>query len=369
MNTGSAVKLYALPHSYYSGKVRSYLRYKRIPYKEIVSTLRVFYRFIIPRTGVRFIPVVQTPDDVVVQDTTEIIDFLEARHPLPAVYPNTPRQKLVALLLELYGDEWLIMPAMHYRWSFWHEQAHIDDVLENFGMLLSPMLPRGIRKIAGKRFCKPFAGALPLLGITTRTIPQIEAQYEQLLNLLNIHFMQHDYLLGSAASIGDFGFIGALYAHLGRDFYPKALMQNRAPQVFAWVERMNRIDPQPGAFLPNDEIPSTLLPILTLIFSQHFPILIDTANRLEIWIKANPGQKIPRMIGHHSYRINDVVEQRAVFPYAQWMLQRCLDFYGSLEGEDKNSVDALLSATGGLDAMQTRIRQRVRRHHNQLVAV
>src|ERR1700751_3391550 len=96
--------LYSLPHSLYTGKVRSYLRYKGIPYREVVSTFRVFYKTIIPRTGVKFIPVLHSPDDVVVQDTTDIIDFLEARFPANSVYPQTPRQKLVSLLIELYGD-------------------------------------------------------------------------------------------------------------------------------------------------------------------------------------------------------------------------------------------------------------------------
>ena len=38
----------------------------------------------------------------------------------------------------------------------------------------------------------------------------------------------------------DFGLIAPMYAHLGRDPYPLALMQSRAIHVFRWVERMNR---------------------------------------------------------------------------------------------------------------------------------
>lgn len=361
-------KLYALPHSLYSGKVRSYLRYKRIPYEEVVSTLRVFYRLIIPRTGVKFIPVVQTPDDVVIQDTTEIIDALERRFPQPSIYPVTPRQKLVALLIELYADEWLLNPAMHYRWSFWHEREHIRDVLENFGLLLSPRAPRALRRIVGKRFCQPFANALPMLGITPRTIPALEASYLQLLDQLDAHFARHPYLLGTRPSIGDFGLIGPLYAHLGRDLYPKALMQARAPRVYAWVERMNAIDPAAGDFLPGDEIPDTLLPVLRGLFGEFMPVALDTVARLDRWLLDNPGRKIPRMIGEHEIRYGDVTEKRLVFPYTQWMLQRPLDHYRSLDGAARTAADALLREVGGHAAMQLQIRQRVARQRNRLIA-
>ncbi|WP_428310144.1 glutathione S-transferase family protein [Hydrocarboniphaga sp.] len=359
--------LYALPHSYYSGKVRSYLRYKRIAYVEKVSTLREYQRLIIPRTGVKFIPVIHTADDVVVQDSTAIIDFLEARHPQTPIYPATPKQRLVALLMELYGDEWMLLPGMHYRWSFWHEKAHIRDVLEHFGLLLSPHAPRLIRRIAGRQFCRPFDGALPMLGVTPATIPEIEASYEALLDELNAHFSRHPFLLGERASIGDFGMMGPMYAHLGRDFYPLALMKRRAPQVHAWVERMNRVDPQVGDFLPNDEVPDTLLPVLRRLFTEYFPVLRDTVQRLDSWIEKNPERRIPRVIGRHRFRLGAVEEERMIFPYAQWMLQRPLDHLESLKHADRAAVDAMLAEAGGEQALRIDIRHRLKRDNNRLV--
>ncbi len=359
--------LYALPHSYYSGKVRSYLRYKRIPYREETATLRLFNNFIVPRTGVKYIPVVQTPDDVVLQDSTDIIDFLEARFPQRPVYPATPRQKLATLLFELYGDEWLVLPAMHYRWSFWHERAHINDVLEHFGMLLSPHAPRRLRRFAGKQFCRPFSGALPMLGITSENIPALEAWYGEFMRDMDAHFAAHPYLLGGRASMGDFGLIGPLFAHLGRDFVPKAMMQAQAPRLYQWVQRMNGA-PQPGEFLPDDAVPETLLPVLRRMFAEHVPVLLDTVRRLETWLKENPQRKIPRAIGEHEFSLGGVRASRRIFPYAQWMLQRPLDYYQSLRGAEREPVDALLREVGGYEAMQIRIRYRLRRVHNRIVA-
>ena len=123
--------LYGAEFSLYSGKARCYLRYKKIPFDEVLSSLSVYKETIIPNTGVRFIPVVKTPAGCYLQDTSHIIDSLEKSFPMHSVMPDTPNQRLAALLLELYGDEWLLMPAMHYRWNFDNFPFIFDEFLAN----------------------------------------------------------------------------------------------------------------------------------------------------------------------------------------------------------------------------------------------
>ena len=118
MNAAPRFTFYAAEISYFSGKVRPALRQKGIAYVEHLPTPRAYREVIFPRTGLGFIPIVVTPDDEVWQDTSEILDHLERVHPEPALYPATPVQRVVAHLLELYADEFLVLPAMHYRWSF-----------------------------------------------------------------------------------------------------------------------------------------------------------------------------------------------------------------------------------------------------------
>ncbi len=108
-----AYRLYGAAISLYTGKVRAYLRYRNIPFVEESGSPEIF-----ERVGFRMIPVLHTPDDELIQDTTVIIDHLEARSAEvglggSSVYPARPAQRLVALLFEVYGDEWLVIPAMH----------------------------------------------------------------------------------------------------------------------------------------------------------------------------------------------------------------------------------------------------------------
>jgi len=357
--------LYGTEFSLYTGKVRAYLRYKGIPFEEKLSTLNVYRKVIIPKTGVRFIPVLQTPDDEYIQDTTDIIDTLEPRFSERSVYPVNPKQRLVALLFELLGDEWLLIPAMHYRWNFPEQNERF--IMGEFGSIIAPWAPAIARRFAGRQLAKNFSGMLPMLGITDKSIPAIEAWYEEFLGQLDTHFAQHSYLLGERASIGDFGLMAPLYAHLYRDPAPGKLMRRIAPNVARWVERMNQPQPGIGDWLADDEVPDTLLPILRRQFAEQFPFLQSTADALCHWRTENPNRKIPRSIGTHAFSLGAVQEQRALIPFSLWMAQRPLDYYASLSGKNRAAVKGFLQSVHGQESMDLGEYPRVTRRDNRLV--
>ena len=358
-------KMYGAEFSLYSGKVRSYLRKKGLAFDEITSTLSVYKSFIIPRTGVRYIPVVQTPDDNVYQDTTVIIDELEKRNPDHSVYPSTPKQKMVSLLLELYGDEWLLIPAMHYRWNFKEQNERF--IYGEFGSMILPKAPSFIQRWVGKKIGNKFKSVVPMLGVTENNRQAIETSYEMFLDDLNAHFEKYDYLLGSKPCIADFGFIAPLYAHLYRDPAPGKLMRERAPAVAAWVERMNDDNPAltKGQLLEDDHIPKTLLPILLRMAQEQLPVLLDADKRLSKWREQNAGAtEIERFIGKHEFEVEGVKGERVVIPYSLWMYQRAVDFYQSLNANA--DVDELLDELGFKQALSTKLENRLNRTNNIL---
>lgn len=366
MPRSSRYTLYGTEFSLYTGKARAYLRYKGIPHDEVLATLRVYRKTIVPGTGVAMIPVVATPEGGYIQDTTDIIDALEARFPERSVYPDTPAQGLTALLFELLGDEWLLIPAMHYRWSFPAENERF--LAAEFGRLVAPRVPAPLRRPLGRRLGRRFAGMLPLLGIDARTAPAIEAWYREFLGQLDAHFAEHDYLLGGRASIGDFGLMAPLYAHLYRDPAPGRLMREIAPNVAAWVERMNRAEPPVGDWLPDDAVPDTLIPVLRRQFAEQFPVLADTAERLAAWLAEHPeAGRIPRRIGGHAFAIGGVEGERGVLPFSLWMAQRPLDYYASLQGPARAAADRLLARADGAAVMAMPLPRRVARRNNRLV--
>lgn len=357
--------MYGAEFSLYSGKLRSYLRKKGIPHLERLSNLRAYKQFIVPRSGVRFIPVIQTPDDDVIQDTTVIIDYLEKKYPDQSIYPKTTKQHLAALLLETFGDEWLVIPAMHYRWAF--PDKNQPFIYLEFGKTFFPNWPGFVQKFMGRKLGDKFRGFLPMLGITEKSVPAIESSYTRLLADLDRHFEDCDFLLGDAPCIGDFGLIGPLYAHLYRDPYPGQLMRDTAPHVARWVERMISPDAAAGDFFTDDRIPESLTPILKRMAKEHIPVLLGTAARLSQWRSNNAGESLPRTIGNHQFTVEGVSEQRAIMPYSIWMWQRPLDYYQSLSEQEKHSVDQWLEDLGFKAALNTPLSTRVKRVNNKLV--
>lgn len=338
--------LYGAEISYFTGKVRAYLRWAGIPFDELLADAEVYRTIIVPGVGVPVIPVLRTPEGELLQDSTEIIDALDARRQrpgvAPSVYPPTPAQKLVALLLETYGDEWLVIPAMHYRWH--HNRAWAE---QQFGALNAPQAPPEQQREIGAKRAGPFAKAAELLGATPPMHAAVEASYEALLAELDAHFAQHPALLGGRATMADFGLIGPLYAHQYRDPASGVLMKRLAPNLVRWVEQL-QFAPQGlrGALLPDDTVPDTLLPVLRRLAREMLPVLVDSALRVRDWMAAHPGEPLPRALGTHAFTLECVQGERIVRPYSLWMLQRVRDHYLSLDGAARERADALLRAVG-----------------------
>lgn len=340
----SRYTLYGSPISYYTGKVRAYLDWKGLPYEEVLASAEVFRDVILPRVGFAVIPVVVTASGETLQDSTDIIETLEQRHGGPGITPPGGVQRLAAALLELYGDEWLVIPAMHYRWHHNREWA-----LRAFGELSAPHAPPDEQLAIGTRRAGPFAQAAVLLGASTPQMQgAIERSYEGLLGELDAHFASLPHALGSRPSIADFGLYGPLYAHQYRDPASGALMRRLAPNVVRWVQRLERQEaPLSGAFLPHDEIPATLEPVLRRQMREQMPVLADSVRLLDPWLDAHPGEPVPRAIGQHTFTLEGVTGERIVRPYSLWMLQRARDVYRGLAPDERLRADAWLDRVGG----------------------
>lgn len=348
-------QLYGAPTSLYTGKVRGYLKYKGIPYSEQMSTYRNIRKVILPRTKKVMIPMILTPDDECVQDSSCIIDYLEERYTDYPINPESPKQKLTSMLLECYGDEWLLLPAMHYRWQY--KRFHWWYILKKFGVAFGGDYPS---------YLHPAAGVLPavaiysayrrVLGLTKEMGKAVERSYEELLAELEAHFKIYPYLLGNRPCMGDYGFLGPLYAHLYRDPYPGELMKEKAPHLAKWVERMHyQSDSHYGDFLPNDEIPETLMPILRRMTREHFPVIEDTGVRLRQWIAQNPGKStIPRFIGKQEFSLEGVSAVRMVTPFSYWMFQRALNVYENA-GEQKEILGKFIKDIDGFSAFANKL--------------
>jgi glutathione S-transferase len=384
-------RLFSWELSYFSGKARAYLRYKERMgdlgegFEDILATPELVAGLLTPATGSGAVPQMQTSDGSWVQDSSDIIDFIEARHDKVPVTPDVaqaPRQALASYLVEMLADEWMVVPGFWERWHYslpdvapnhrhynamqWgsvfaagqtgqERLAAGEGVFENlFGISEARTNPRGV-----------YAG-LVHLGCTEATEQAWWASMENILSLLDVHFGAHDFLLGGLPSLGDFGLLGPLYAHLYRDATSGFILRTEHPIVSEWVERTNghnvsarsygqnlyslgadgELVGRPatsngGRWLPDDHVPSSLDAIVAVFFEEMWPILTSTMEKTAAFIASDSHERGGELPGKtfsadlpwyahqtgdgaltHEFKIGGIRARRMVTPYHVWMLQR-----------------------------------------------
>ena len=249
-------RLFGSELSPYSVKVRSYLRYKNIPHEWVIRSGKRMAEFQ-QHARLPLIPLLLAPDGSARQDSTPIIEALEAQYPEPAIQPSDPSLAFLSALIEEYADEWGNKAMFHYRWTYEPDQrstaerlvreatpaASVEDQERTAKMVIGRMVPR-----------------LSFVGSSPETGPQIERSYARQLALLELHLVDRPYLFGGRPAFGDFGLAAQLY-ECSTDPTPGARMRADAPRVSAWVEKM--LEPKAkGEFESWAALEPTLLPLL-----------------------------------------------------------------------------------------------------------
>jgi glutathione S-transferase len=249
-------RLFGAEMSPYSVKVRAYLRYKGIAHDWI------------PRTGssqaeyqkharVPIIPLVVTPEGQSLQDSTPIIDALEALHPEPSVHPDDPVNRFLSALLEEFGDEWGNKWMFHYRWA-----REVDQIASagRLARMRDPQADAGGFEAIREQVRARMVERVWFVGSSPATAPLIESSFEQAIARLDAHLRDRPYLFGGRPSFGDFGLWGQLYC-AWTDPTPGALIEGRAPHLLDWIHRM--LWPRAeGPFENWPALQATLMPFL-----------------------------------------------------------------------------------------------------------
>ncbi|MCM0001332.1 MAG: glutathione S-transferase [Erythrobacter sp.] len=369
--------LWGTPNSLYTGKVRSYLIKQGIPFANRAAAEGHFHEAIIPKVGRWIVPVLEGADGTIVQDGADIIRHFEAggatRHP---AFPATPRHAVISQIFELFGGEGLLRPAMHYRWNF--DATNRAFIEADFIRSLAPIdaddnVKAGIFGMASNRMREAMAG----FGVTAETIPTVEASYAEFLALFDAHLAGSPYLLGSAPTIGDYGLIAPLYAHLARDPEPARLMQTTAHRVWRWTERMNRADADAGEYgapdavlFADDDVPDTLKALLRFIAEDYLPEVRAYVGFINDWLAARPdlaagssGLDRPseRRMGEVSFGWRGHEITAMVMPYRLYLLQMIHDLFDRADADGQAAITALLEETGLADLLTLRTARRIER--------
>lgn len=351
--------LYGSYASYYTAKVRAYMRKKGIPFTECLPSAPRFRDHVRPTSGSHRIPQLETPDGTVIQDSIGIVDYLEARHPDVPAFPATPRQRLAVHLMELFGSEGLVRLAWQFRWLFPDENLFF--VKMDFGRSFRP---QGSDEELMK-YGSVIADRMLSRGDLTRDavlLDAIKANFIGILKRFEAHFQHFPYLLGGHPSAADYACLGALHAHMGRDPMPLQVMQNHAPRVFRWVEHSLVPEIQspeffdtPVEYPPDDQLPQTFVDLLrdladrygaqfelnALAWAEHSKALADRPSGEPL---AEPGGQ--PVLDPIEIMVQGKAATQECQLYHVWVTQRAQRFYASLDADGRASCGVLLDAVG-----------------------
>ena len=252
----SEYHIHGIELSPYSVKVRSYFRYKGIPHRWIPRSLDTegeYQKFV----KLPLVPLVVTPENEGIQDSTPIIEHVDALHPEPSIHPSDPVARFISVLLEEFGDEWGNKWMFHYRW------AREADQLSGAGRIARSMMPTAddAQLANGTAMVRErMVNRVSFVGSNSVTAPQIEESFRDTLAILEPHFATRAYMFGGRPAFADFAMWGQLY-NAWTDPTPGAMINAAAPNLLAWIHRM--LWPRAeGNFEPWSSLAPTLTPLL-----------------------------------------------------------------------------------------------------------
>ena len=174
-------RIFGSEMSPYSVKVRSYFRYKGIPHRWIVRDADAQAEYA-KYAKLPIVPLVVTPGGEGIQDSTPIIEQIEAEHPTPSIHPTDPVSGFVSALLEEFGDEWGNKWMFHYRW-----RREIDQKASamRLALAMNPALDEAGQTAFAEQIRQRMVGRVWFVGSSEATAPFIEETFHAALAQLD----------------------------------------------------------------------------------------------------------------------------------------------------------------------------------------
>ncbi len=232
-------KVYGTKRSYFTMKLESALIYYNVPWQHVTKGPEVT-QMVETRSATHQIPVLQTPENWMINDTTPIISMMDARYPMRRLVPTGSLGVLVHLVEE-FMDEWLSRTMVHYRWNYDESakvvvKAMLGEVIPNADEETITQMQQ-ILYTFGKKACR--ANGLDSENQKKKT----EEEYQGILAAAQEQLSRTPFLLGDRPCVVDTVFLGGLKAHMYVDPAPRQMLGSY-PGVIDWLE--NRADEWDG---------------------------------------------------------------------------------------------------------------------------
>ncbi len=306
----------------YSAKTRSYLRFSQIDFEDIEPSAFVLKRRVQRAVGRLIMPTLELPDGRWLQDSSVIIAHLEAEGRGPSITPPGSNQAFASALLELFADEWLPMAALHYRWNTPENAAF---ALDEFARSAFPLLPRIVGRPLIAGMAEKMKSYLDVLGVAEHMQEVVERCVRDVIQALDVHFSESDFVFGGRPSLADFGLFGPLWAHLYRDPGSRALF-DAYPALRRWMDEMEKGPEVRGDFLSDDHIPDALNPIFLYALRDQWAWIRTLVKAIDSYVVKHPeAERVPRALGNAEFTFGGARSTRKLVTFVQYKAQHAVE--------------------------------------------
>ena len=214
--------LYGGELSYFTRKLEVALRFYDAPY-EFRNKGQNNPQDIEHRSGTHQVPVLQTPENWMIGDTTPLMHMLDERFPKRRMFPQGPLG-IAVQVLEEYFDEWIARTMVHYRWHYAESAIYASEIMGGGNAEAAARV-----RSWGPRACRA-------TGTDSETQQRAcEDEYVRILEAMEAQLAQTPFMLGHRPTAVDCILLGGLIAHTFNDPDPKRVTANY-PRVVQWCE-------------------------------------------------------------------------------------------------------------------------------------
>jgi glutathione S-transferase len=216
--------VYGWQRSYFTHKLLAALHFYQAPYRFEAKTSHNAdeIRF---RSGTHQVPVLHTPENWMIADTTPILYMLDARFPARRMFPKGALG-IVTQVVEEYFDEWIARTTVHWRWNYPENHRLLAlDAAQGDNEAAAALI------VWGGKVCRA-------TGVSSAVQQRAaEAEYIRMLEAARQQLTQTAYLLGDRPSAVDCIVLAGLRAHFLYDPAPNRALRNRFADIVLWTEQ------------------------------------------------------------------------------------------------------------------------------------
>ncbi len=260
--------IFGSPISLFTRKLESAMQFYNAPYS--IEKKRDDNRETIEkRAGTHQIPVLKTPENWMLADTTPVLMLLDSRFIQRRLFPTGPLGVLVHIVEEVL-DEWVARVMVHYRW---HHDLNTRVVISE--ILNRQVSIREARKTTlaqwGLRACRATGTENPTQQAAA------EREYIDMLFALNNQLSDTAYSLGDRPCAVDAALIGGLRGHTNRDPLPNL---SEFSHVLEWNGRSSTYSECDGAWADFPDSTPFADHILKLARTEYKPFILGNKTAL-----------------------------------------------------------------------------------------